>query len=725
MATLILSAVGAAAGGPIGGAIGALIGQQIDGLIFAPKARQGPRLGDLAVQTSSYGTQIPKIFGKMRVAGSVIWATDFKEDRTRTGGGKGRAKTDSYSYSASFAIALSGRPIRVVGRIWADGKLLRGAAGDFKTQTGFRLYSGTEEQLVDPLIASAEGIGGAPAHRGVAYAVFQDFQLGDYGNRIPSLTFEVEAEPEPVAIGAMAAELSAGEILAAQTPALSGFAATGDSVRAALESLSDVAPLSLTEEGGRLRLGSGATGPLIIERAETEARSEANAAGRSEFARRAVTSIPGEVSLAYHDVERDYQAGLQRATRGGASAKVQRIALPAALSAQEAKAFAEQRLVRLWAERETAKISLRWRRIAIKPGAEVRIEGELGVWRVARWTLHRMIATVELVRVGAGPIPDAAGATPGRPAKEADRLHGPTTLFLFEAALPGEELSNSRLYAAAAGAEGGWRRAALTASFDGGSTWQAAGAVTAATMGRALTALPAAGSALLDQRHRVDIELLNDEMWLEGRGDQALVAGANLALIGDELIQFGHAEPLGARRFRLSRLLRGRRGSEAAAAAHRAGESFVLLEREKLVAIEVPPGMVGAEATLLAQGIGDGDEGVLTRKSVTGAAMLPPSPVHFAAKRRAGGDLAFSWARRSRTGWSWLSGSDTALAEERELYRLVLAGGAFRRVIEVTSPGFLYTAAEQAEDGAPANFAAELRQIGNQGPSLPAELRVI
>ena len=54
MATLVLTAVGTAIGGPIGGAIGAMLGQQVDRAVFlSPKGRQGPRLSDLRVQTSS------------------------------------------------------------------------------------------------------------------------------------------------------------------------------------------------------------------------------------------------------------------------------------------------------------------------------------------------------------------------------------------------------------------------------------------------------------------------------------------------------------------------------------------------------------------------------------------------------------------------------------------------------------------------------------------------
>jgi len=88
MATLVLSTAGNALGGSVGGAIGALIGQSIDRELLAPP-RRGPRVGDLNVQTSSYGTQVPRVYGTMRVAGSVVWATDLVE-REQSGGAKGQ-----------------------------------------------------------------------------------------------------------------------------------------------------------------------------------------------------------------------------------------------------------------------------------------------------------------------------------------------------------------------------------------------------------------------------------------------------------------------------------------------------------------------------------------------------------------------------------------------------------------------------------------------------------
>lgn len=126
MATLVLTTLGTTLGGPIGGALGSIIGQSIDQNLFGPPARRGPRLGDLDVQTSSYGTPIARIYGRMRVAGTVVWATDLREEEVASGGGKGSPGAINYAYSASFAVALSSRAAQSIGRIWADGKLLRG-----------------------------------------------------------------------------------------------------------------------------------------------------------------------------------------------------------------------------------------------------------------------------------------------------------------------------------------------------------------------------------------------------------------------------------------------------------------------------------------------------------------------------------------------------------------------------------------------------------------------
>jgi hypothetical protein len=297
MATLVLTTIGTIVGGPIGGAIGAFVGQQIDQRLFAPKGRQGPRLNDLSLQTSTYGQPIPKLFGTMRVAGTVIWATDLREEKHSSGGGKGGGKVSTYSYSASFAVALSARRIRAVHRIWADGKLLRGEAGDWKSETGFRLYLGEEGQAVDPLIASAEASEGTPAYRGIAYALFEDFQLADYGNHIPSLTFEVEADEGPVAIGEIAAVLSEGAVIGDTEAALGGYAASGDSVRGAIEGLASAWPISVVYDEGVLRLTDDTPEPIALAEEELGASADGRRVSRRTINRQGAGTLPDEIAV--------------------------------------------------------------------------------------------------------------------------------------------------------------------------------------------------------------------------------------------------------------------------------------------------------------------------------------------------------------------------------------------------------------------------------------------
>ena len=123
MATIVFTALGTMLGGPIGGLIGAVAGQAVDSSLFGGSV-QGPRLNSLAITTSAYGSAISRHFGTMRVAGSIIWATNLVE-HSQTTGGKGSPSVTTYTYTSSFAVALASRPIIGIGRIWADGNLLR------------------------------------------------------------------------------------------------------------------------------------------------------------------------------------------------------------------------------------------------------------------------------------------------------------------------------------------------------------------------------------------------------------------------------------------------------------------------------------------------------------------------------------------------------------------------------------------------------------------------
>jgi hypothetical protein len=718
MATLILTTVGTLIGGPIGGALGAIVGQQVDNRLFAPKGRRGPRLNELAVQSSAYGSVIPKLFGTSRVAGTVIWATDLKETRRKVSNGKGQPKSTVYSYSASFAVALSARRIVRVGRIWADGNLLRGASGDFKSETGFRLHDGSEGQPVDPLIASAEGMAATPAYRGLAYAVFEDLQLGDFGNRIPALSFEVVADDDDVSIGAILSGLG-GTGLAADIPArVGGFAATGDSVRGVAETLADLFPFAARDDGAVLRLESSSPVYGSIAEADLGGAHDQRPVPRIMRGRQSGDGLPSTLSVAHYEPARDYQQGLQRVRGGVAGRRDLRIDMPVTLDAGRAKGHAAAALHRLRVERMTAKIRLPWRYLDLVPGNRIVLPEDPGDWRVTGVTLDRMVVETEIVRSGAMSAA-MLESDPGRSLAQPDAPHGPTIFHLLDLPPLDDSVATApRVAVAAAGALPGWRRAALLVSLDDGMSWQEAGTTAApAVIGTARTALGTASAQLLDHASVIEIQLLNEAMEVHSVTPDALMAGANVALVGNELVQFRDVMPLGGNAYRLTGFFRGRRGTEWAIRSHQVGEPFVLIEREALAFIDVPAG--ANQVRVIATGMAD-VQPPEHRLGNPGQALLPPAPVHGTAVRLSNGDIDIRWVRRSRNGWRWLDGVDVPLVEEGERYHVALTPDhGLQRVIEQAESRYLYSVAAQMADRADGatQVIASISQLGSFGLS--------
>jgi len=217
MAQLVLSAASSAVAAVGKAGIGAAIARtvattaasfvagSVDRLIFGPQKRsvEGPRLENFTVQASTEGASVLRVFGRARVAGQVIWAANFKETVSETSeqsGGKGgppSVQTDftEYLYSISLAIGLCEGEIDNVARVWADGKPFD------LSSVNARVYRGSEEQAPDDVIVATED--GAPAFRGLAYIVFEDLPLKEFGNRIPQFSFEIEkrlAEDDPNAL---------------------------------------------------------------------------------------------------------------------------------------------------------------------------------------------------------------------------------------------------------------------------------------------------------------------------------------------------------------------------------------------------------------------------------------------------------------------------------------------------------------------------------------------
>lgn len=400
------------------------------------------------------------------------------------------------------------------------------------------------------------------------------------------------------------------------------------------------------------------------------------------------------------------------------------LSMPLVLSSQAAKDFAQRAWLGLEASSERVRLSLPYAHADLEPGQAISVDGLAGQWQIASAELEAMAVKLELARwpQQAAPLDAADG---GRALSAPDETHGPTVLHALDCPWLGTGVvTTPHVLVAANGPARGWRRAALFTSQSGGVDWQDAGLTAApAIIGHAETALAPGSARLADLRNNVDVTLLRPDLALASTDSSGLAAGVNLAVLGEELIQFRTASLIEPGRYRLSGLWRGRRGTEWAMAGHVAAERFVLLEHATLLSLEVPG---TAALDIMALGLGDETPALASVASVS-AALLPPAPVHLSATRQSNGDLLIRWVRRSRDGWQWRDLIDAPLAEQEERYRVVLQPqGQSERTVETTVAAFVYDAAAQSSDQAISPGLVTLRvfQLGTFGPSRPAFLSI-
>jgi len=722
VATLILTAVGTAVGGPIGGAIGAFIGRQADSAIFGAGSREGPRLRELSVTTSSYGQPIPRHFGRMRVAGTIIWSTELTETRSKSGGGKGKPSTTTYSYSASFAVALSSTPIDRIGRIWADGNLLRGANGDLKVEGQMRSYLGTGDSPVDPIIAADRGFS-APAFRDCAYVVFEDLQLGDFGNRIPALTFEIFAlEDTLVSLGQLVPESTSasGQIL---LHPVRGFSDEGGSLGSSLAAIDRVIPLNCITTRDGLSMSTTGTIPSNVPLVPEQLSSKDGESADKRFRQRGETIDREPLALRYYDEDRDYQPSIQRAIGSRPNGREIVIDLPAAMSAEGARKLANANAQRARWQNEKVVWHIGELDPQVGPGSIVRIPDMNGYWRIESWEWFDRGIELGLERLApeVGAIIPSDSGTLNAPV---DLAAPPTILLAIEVPPDGSsDASNPVMFAAASASNSGWRGAALFVEQGANLTEIGVTGAQRAVLGTLASALAGSASTLFEPTAALQIDIPAEDLFFESTDLTGLAMGSNRLLLGGEVVQFMSAEPISALRWKLSGLLRGRAGTEVAAEiGHVIGETAVLLD-DRLSSLD--PALVPSESGTNIAGLGRGDsEPVKAGLQNVGLSRRPPNPVHAQLDVLNDGSWRICWTRRARGQWTWSSANDVPLVEEQETYTVSFGSRELAQVAwTVSEPQLTLSLSDRAalvsEFGAGSLW---VRQLGTFGPSNPLYL---
>ena len=252
--------------------------------------------------------------------------------------------------------------------------------------------------------------------------------------------------------------------------------------------------------------------------------------------------------------------------------------------------------------------------------------------------------------------------------------------------------------------------AAIYESTDGGTTYsEIAQQGTSGIVGWTPQVLPATQPYTWDTISTLNVYLNASYMQLSSATDLQVIQGANLALLGSELIQFGVAQLLtdanGNPYYQLSRLLRGRRGTEWAMGSHVAGETFTLILATDETVIDYGLHDLNNSAQFKVATVGQAIANVNAMPfAPTGVWFKPFSPSHLRATLDGSNDWTLTFVPRARLNGWWGSGYAPSLDVDTQTWSLDIIrnwNGTVARTVtgQLSSPSFLYTAAMQSADG--------------------------
>ena len=225
-----------------------------------------------------------------------------------------------------------------------------------------------------------------------------------------------------------------------------------------------------------------------------------------------------------------------------------------------------------------------------------------------------------------------------------------------------------------------------------------------APVGRVVAPLGDGPTDIFDEAGELVVVMQNGT--LSSRTREAVIGGANAAAVGVhgrwEIIQFRTVEDLGGNVFKLTGLLRGRRGTEHNIGTGLEDDRFVVVSDVGVVRVAMEIARRGAELQYRAVATGASLANAQTYPFTGDCEALKPfSPVNVNAVRGEDGvAIDITWTRRNRIGQEGQSG-DIPMSEATESYEveiLARADDALLHLYTVTTNAATYSAADQLAD---------------------------
>ncbi len=495
----------------------------------------------------------------------------------------------------------------------------------------------------------------------------------------------------------------------ALTDTVKGFAISNQMTgRAAIEALQPAYYFDGVESDDKLKFvkRGGTVAVTIPESARGAYAAGSETVDPLSIVRGNEYEAPYECNVQYWDDERDYQFGSQyerRITRDARGSL--RLDLPIVLSKQKAKEIAQVNLYLAW-QRQSFRWTTGYKYSKYEPSDVVTLPTLSANYNVrisAKRELPNGIIEWE-GKAEDGALYSQAGVTSAdNYESQTIATPGNTLMKLMDMPILRDVDDDAGFYAAFCGVGGVWNGEQFFKSSDGGTTYGALFSTTeAATIGSASTVLDNfTGGNVFDYTNTVDVNLQNGT--LASMSEVLVLNGANVALLGDEVIQFKTATLISGSAYTLSGLLRGRKGTEWAMTTHAIGERFVLVSTSTWRRAELETTEIGLSRLYKSPAFGQTISAVSPTSFTCNAVGLEPySPVQLTGSRDGSDNITMNWIRRTRLSWDSLDAREAPLGETTEAYEVEVWDSSYttlkRTITGITSPTTTYSAANQTTD---------------------------
>lgn len=497
------------------------------------------------------------------------------------------------------------------------------------------------------------------------------------------------------------------------------FLANRPTARTAIETLTGPYFFEAVESGEVLKFVKRGQMPTLLLDAEVLGATSGDPIERPDaltVTRQQELSQPLEISCQYQDRDADYRIALQYTRRQLTQAVNQvTIQLPLVLSSDKAKQVVDSLLFNLWTEREKFEFTTDRRFMHLEPTDVVFLRSLSGnVW-VARIVNRKeggdgTIQWEALAEDVSVYDPESIGITVKPTSGDQVQTNNvPTYQLAFNAPVLTGNVNTPGWFIASTGYTAGWSGSIATRSLDGGTTFTTLDSSVvdrseSSTMGFCLNTLGGFESEnILDTVNFIILQTVGDGE-LSSVSYEQILAGANTFYVGGEILQAQDVEMLDVKTYKLTKLRRGRFGTERFINSHASNERWALLTTDDTQFIPDELGNIGV--TQLVRGVTLGSQNPSASPSASftfdGSTVKPLAPVQAYGITQPNGSIVFKWVRRARLDATWLDNVDVPLDEPEEVYEIDIATDSnFSNIVRteiVNTQTFTYTQAMRTLD---------------------------